>query len=149
MDRILVIGCPGSGKTRLAGQLSEKLGLPVVHLDRLWWTGDWENVSREEFDRRLEEVLEGEQWIIDGNFSRTMPMRLQYCDTIIYLDYSRWQCLAGMAQRVIANQSADWCGDPPRRRRLPRQCEHWLAMTQLIGNCVVFRNFLNTTNIKY
>ena len=55
MDRILVIGCPGSGKTRLARQLSEKLGLPVVHLDRLWWTGDWENVSREEFDCRLED----------------------------------------------------------------------------------------------
>ena len=103
MDRILVIGCPGSGKTRLAGQLSEKLGLPVVHLDRLWWTGDWENVSREEFDRRLEEVLEGDKWIIDGNFSRTMPMRLKYCDTIVYLDYSRWQCLAGMTQRVLMN----------------------------------------------
>ena len=103
MDRILVIGCPGSGKTGLAKMLGEKTGLPVIHLDRLWWTGDWENVSREEFDARLEEVLEGEKWIIDGNFSRTMPLRLQHCDTIVYLDYSRWQCLAGMVQRVIGN----------------------------------------------
>ena len=60
MERILVIGCPGSGKTRLAKLLGEKLNLPVVHLDNLWWTGQWENVSREEFDARLEEVLEGQ-----------------------------------------------------------------------------------------
>lgn len=103
MKRILVIGCPGSGKTRLAKLLGEKQDLPVVHLDQLWWTGEWENVTREEFDRKLEKVLAGEQWIIDGNFSRTMPQRLQRCDTIIYLDYSRWQCLAGMTQRVLCN----------------------------------------------
>ena len=103
MERILVIGCPGSGKTRLAKLLGEKLNFPVVHLDRLWWTGTWENVSQEEFDRQLDEVLETEKWIIDGNFSRTMPLRLQHCDTIVYLDYSRWQCLMGMTQRVIAN----------------------------------------------
>ena len=103
MERILVIGCPGSGKSRLSRILGEKLGLPVVHLDQLWWKPGWENVSVEEFDARLEEVLEGEQWIIDGNFSRTMPLRLRHCDTIIYLDYSRWLCLLGMAQRVLGS----------------------------------------------
>ena len=118
MERILVIGCPGSGKTRLAKLLGEKLDLPVVHLDNLWWTDGWQNVSREEFDARLEEVLEGERWIIDGNFSRTMPLRLQHCDTIVYLDYSRWQCLAGMTQRVIANYGKsrpDMGGNCPER----------------------------------
>ena len=103
MERILVIGCPGSGKSRLSRMLGEKLGLPVVHLDQLWWKPGWENVSVEEFDARLEEVLEGEQWIIDGNFSRTMPLRLRHCDTIIYLDYSRWRCLLGMTQRVLGS----------------------------------------------
>ena len=103
MERILVIGCPGSGKSRLSRMLGEKLGLPVVHLDQLWWKPGWENVSVEEFDARLEEVLEGEQWIIDGNFSRTMPLRLRHCDTIIYLDYSRWLCLLGMTQRVLGS----------------------------------------------
>ena len=118
MERILIIGCPGSGKTRLAKQLGEKTKLPVVHLDRLWWTGQWENVSREEFDARLEEVLEGEKWIIDGNFSRTMPLRLKHCDTIIYLDYNRFQCLAGMVQRVVANYGKsrpDMGGNCPER----------------------------------
>ena len=103
MERILVIGCPGSGKSRLSRILGEKLGLPVVHLDQLWWKPGWENVSVEEFDARLEEVLEGEQWIIDGNFSRTMPLRLKHCDTIVYLDYSRWTCLLGMIQRVLGS----------------------------------------------
>ena len=118
MERILIIGCPGSGKTRLAKQLGDKTKLPVVHLDRLWWTGQWENVSREEFDARLEEVLEGEKWIIDGNFSRTMPLRLKHCDTIIYLDYNRFQCLAGMVQRVVANYGKsrpDMGGNCPER----------------------------------
>jgi len=104
VERILVIGCPGSGKTRLAKLLGEKLRIPVTHLDQLWWTGQWENVSREEFDARLEAALEAEKWIIDGNYSRTMPIRLRYCDAIIYLDYSRWQCLAGMAQRILTNR---------------------------------------------
>ena len=103
MERSLIIGCSGSGKTTLACQLGDKLGIPVVHLDRLWWTGDWENVSREEFDAKLASELEKPQWIIDGNYSRTMEMRLEKCDTILYLDFNRWVCLWGMFKRVVSN----------------------------------------------
>ena len=104
MERIVIIGCPGSGKTRLARALGEKLDLTVVHLDRLWWTKGWKNVSREEFDTRLENALKLDRWIIDGNYSRTMDARLMKCDTIIYLDFNRWTCLWGMFQRVILNR---------------------------------------------
>lgn len=103
MKRIVIIGCPGSGKTRLARLLGEKLHLTVVHLDRLWWRSGWENVTQEEFDARLEKALSLDSWIIDGNYSRTMDARLAKCDTIIYLDYSRWACLWGMLQRVLGN----------------------------------------------
>lgn len=103
MERILIIGCSGSGKSRMARSLGEKLDLPVVHLDQLWWKPGWENVTVQAFDEKLNAVLKTEKWIIDGNFSRTMPMRLRYCDTILYLDYSRWQCLLGMLQRVIGS----------------------------------------------
>ena len=100
MKRILVIGCSGAGKSTLSRALGEKLGIPVTHLDQLWWTGDWENVTKEEFDEKLAAALAAPCWIVDGNYSRTMEMRMKECDTIIYLDFSRWECLLGMFQRV-------------------------------------------------
>lgn len=103
MERILIIGCSGSGKSTLARALKEKLGIPVVHLDQLWWKEGWKNVTQEEFDSRLSMALNMDQWIIDGNYSRTMEVRLQQCDTIIYLDFDRWECLLGMFQRVFGN----------------------------------------------
>ena len=104
MERILMIGCGGAGKSTLARALGEKLGLPVVHLDKLWWTGNWENVPLEEFDARLTAALAMPRWIIDGNYSRTMEARLSKCDTVIYLDFSRWVCLLGMCQRLLSNR---------------------------------------------
>ena len=103
MERILIIGCSGSGKSTLARALGEKLDIPVVHLDQLWWKEGWENVTREEFDSRLAMAMNADQWIIDGNYSRTIPMRLPKCDTIIYLDFNRWECLLGMMQRVLGS----------------------------------------------
>ena len=118
MERILIIGCSGSGKTTLARKLGEKLKLPVVHLDRLWWTGNWENVTREEFDARLSEELEKPRWIIDGNYNRTMPQRLEKCDTVIYLDFNRFVCLWGAVKRVIRGYGKtrpDMGGNCPER----------------------------------
>ncbi len=103
MERILIIGCSCSGKSTLARAMGEKLGLPVVHLDQLWWREGWENVSIEEFDRKLERVLTRDSWIMDGNYARTMDARIARCDSLIYLDFSRWACLWGMVQRVFRN----------------------------------------------
>lgn len=105
MERILIIGCSGAGKTTLALQLSEKLGLPLVHLDALYWRDNWQGISNEEFDRLLIEELIKQKWIIDGNYGRTIPLRLEYCDTVIYLDYSRLTCIFGVFKRV-----ARWYG---------------------------------------
>ena len=101
MERILIIGCSCSGKSTLARAMGEKTGLPVIHLDQLWWREGWVNVTREEFDRQLEAVLSRNQWIIDGNYSRTMDQRIARCDSLIYLNFSRWACLRGMLQRVL------------------------------------------------
>lgn len=103
MERIIIIGCSGAGKSTLALALKEKLGLPVVHLDQLWWQEGWQHVTREEFDARLDMALQMDRWIIDGNYSRTMEARLAKCDTILYLDFNRWECLLGMCQRVFDN----------------------------------------------
>jgi adenylate kinase family enzyme len=114
MERIVIIGCPGSGKSTLARALGEKLNLTVVHLDRLWWTKDQQHTSREEFDARLENALKLDCWIIDGNYSRTMDTRLQRCDTIIYLDFSRWSCLWGVLQRATFRKRDIAAGNPKR-----------------------------------
>lgn len=101
MKRILIIGCGGSGKSTLARQLGEKLGIPVVHLDSIFWLPNWVERNREEFDELVRQELVKDQWIMDGNFNRTLPERVKYCDTIIYLDFSRMACLMGVLKRVI------------------------------------------------
>ena len=103
MDKILIIGCSCSGKSTLARALGEKLGIPVIHLDQLWWKPGWENVTREEFDSRLHLAMNMDKWIMDGNYNRTLPQRIEKCDTIIYLDFGRRECLRGMFQRVLGS----------------------------------------------
>lgn len=103
MERILIIGNAGAGKSTFARLLAEKLQLPLVHLDRLFWCGSWEHISREEFDRLLQAELEKPRWIIDGNFNRTISHRLQYCDTVFFFDLPTITCLTGTIQRVFEN----------------------------------------------
>ena len=104
MERILIIGCGGSGKSTLARQLGEKTGLPVVHLDRIYWSpGNWNHLEKAEFDARLMAEQEKPNWILDGNFNRTLELRLERCDAVIWLDYSRWVCLLSWIRRVITN----------------------------------------------
>ena len=110
MERIMIIGCGGAGKSTLARQLGEKLDLPVVHLDKLFWRPGWEHISREEFDRLHREALAQEKWIIDGNYDRTMGERVKYCDTIIYLDFSRAACLMGVARNGLIWNSSNGSG---------------------------------------
>lgn len=103
MRQILIIGNAGSGKSTFAKALSQNTGLPLVHLDRLYWKGSWEHVSREEFDAALQAELEKPQWIIDGNFNRTLPHRLSCCDTVFFFDLPTWVCLWGITKRVFTN----------------------------------------------
>lgn len=103
MKRILVIGGNGSGKSTFSKILAAKTGLPLIHLDKIFWKGNRKNISREEFDKKLEEELLKEEWIIDGNFERTLERRLQFCDTVFYFDFSTVQCLFGVTERVLKN----------------------------------------------
>lgn len=101
MKRILIVGNCGSGKSVYAEQLGRVLSLPVIHLDRLLWTSEQKERSREEFERELFQVLQQKHWIIDGNYQRTFPQRLQYADTVIFLDYSRLLCLWRAVKRYV------------------------------------------------
>jgi adenylate kinase family enzyme len=104
MKRVMIIGCGGAGKSTLARKLGEKTGLPVVHLDQIWWApGNWQHIEKPEFDEKLAVELEKPRWILDGNFNRTIEARLEACDTVIYLDYPRLVCIKNWLGRVIKN----------------------------------------------
>ena len=100
MNRILVIGCPGAGKSTFARKLRDLTGLPLYYLDRIYHRTDRTTVSREEFDAALHKIMETDRWIIDGNYQRTLEMRLKECDTVFFLDYPLELCLGGAASRV-------------------------------------------------
>lgn len=118
MKRVMIIGCPGSGKSTLAKKLSSKLKLPVIHLDQLNWTGHWQMISSEVFDALLLTEVQKEAWIIDGNYDRTISLRIQYCDTVIFLNYSKMTCLCGVIKRVLKGYGktrSDMGGNCPER----------------------------------
>ena len=99
-QKILIIGCPGSGKSTLARTLQAKTGLPLYHLDLLYWNPDKTKTPREEFRGRLREILATDAWIIDGNYASTMELRIQSCDPLIFLDYPTEICLQGIRERM-------------------------------------------------
>ena len=99
MKRVLVVGCPGSGKSVFSRALAEKTGLALCHLDLLYWNADKTTVERPLFLKRLSAVLEGEEWIIDGNYASTMAWRMDCCDTVFFLDYPTDICLEGINAR--------------------------------------------------
>ena len=99
MKKVIVIGCPGSGKSTFARTLHQKTGIPVYHLDMMYWNADKTAVEKSVFLERLSAVLQKERWIVDGNYSSTMELRLSACDTVIFLDYPLDTCLEGIRAR--------------------------------------------------
>ena len=100
MKKIIIIGCPGSGKSTFAQKLQKCLSLPLYHLDMIWHKPDKTTVTREEFDARLDEILATEEWIIDGNYKRTLEKRIFACDTVFLFDLPTFVCISGAKERI-------------------------------------------------
>lgn len=99
MRKIIVIGCPGSGKSTLSRELHSKMNIPLYHLDMMYWNPDKTKVEKSVFLNNLSDIFEKDSWIIDGNYGSTMELRMQKCDTVIFLDYPLDICLKGIKER--------------------------------------------------
>lgn len=100
MRKVIVIGSPGAGKSTFSRKLRKKTGLPLYYLDMLWHKPDRTTISPREFDEGLSRILDQDEWIIDGNYLRTLERRLKACDTVFLLDYPLEICLSGAASRI-------------------------------------------------
>ena len=100
MKKMIVLGCPGSGKSTFSCKLQKLTGKPIFYLDAIWHKPDRTHISREEFDIKLSEILKGDEWIIDGNYSRTVEVRLKNCDTVFLFDLPTEVCMSGAVERL-------------------------------------------------
>ena len=100
MKKVLILGCPGAGKSTFARKLRDKTGLPLYYLDMIWHKPDRTTITKQEFDAKLSEIIKQEEWIIDGNYGRTLEMRFEECDTVFFLDLPTTVCLAGAEGRI-------------------------------------------------
>ncbi len=99
MKKVMIIGCPGSGKSTFARVLAKKTGLPLYYLDMMYWNPDRTTKPKEEFRAALRETVALSEWIIDGNYGSTLEIRMEACDTVIFLDYPVEVCLSGVEER--------------------------------------------------
>ena len=100
MKKVLVIGSSGAGKSTLSRRLREATNLKLIHLDQLHWKPNWTEPSKDEWRKIVAETVKEDEWIMDGNFSGTMEMRIEACDTVIFLDLPRVVCVYRILKRV-------------------------------------------------
>jgi hypothetical protein len=103
VERIAIVGCGGSGKSRLAAVLAARLGITPVHLDALYYDAEWTPLDQETFAAIQRELANAPRWILDGNYASTLPVRLGAADTVIFLDLPGWTCLWGIFQRRLGH----------------------------------------------
>jgi adenylate kinase family enzyme len=101
MERVLVIGSPGAGKSTLATAIAERSGLPLIHLDRHHWRSGWVEADKAEWEPQVAALIAGERWVIDGNYGGTLAARLARADTAIWLDFPVWLCVARVFRRAV------------------------------------------------
>ena len=101
MNRIMVIGCCGAGKSTFAKKLHNLFGIDVIHLDQHYHLPNWEEPSKQKWEKKVHNLIQGDQWIIVGNYGGTMDLRLEKADTIFYLKYSTLSCLYRVIKRTL------------------------------------------------
>lgn len=100
MKKIVVIGSCGAGKSTFSRRLHEITELKLIHLDKIYWKPNWTEPPEDVWKRKVGEILQGDSWIIDGNYGGSMEMRIAACDTVIFLDMPRTVCLWRVLKRI-------------------------------------------------
>ena len=127
MKKVLVIGSGGAGKTTLALRVGEITGLPVIHLDRLYWGPGWTVPDREAWLRRLENAMSADDWILDGHYSATLDIRLAQADTILLLDFPPHVCVLRTVKRYLKHRGSTRPDMAPGcEERLTLGFLHWI-----------------------
>jgi len=101
MQRILIIGGSGSGKSTFARKIAERTGLPVIHLDQRYFGPGWKEPRQEDWRETTAALAAGDRWVMDGNYSGTFAQRMPRADTVIYLDQPSWRCLWRVVLRTL------------------------------------------------
>lgn len=108
MKKILVIGSPGSGKSTFSKQLSNIINYPLLHIDRIFHIDNDNQITKDELRTKIEYFMKNNDYfIIDGNYSGTLEMRLAYADTIFYFDLEPAICLANVINRCKSGEIRD------------------------------------------
>ncbi|MEO1449965.1 MAG: shikimate kinase [Bacteroidota bacterium] len=101
MRKINVIGTSGSGKSTLAKALATKLGYPYIEMDALFWQANWTETPDKDFFPKVQAALDQETWVLDGNYTRTIPIKWEHADTAIWIDLSFWRTLYQVSRRTM------------------------------------------------
>lgn len=101
MQRIMILGCCGAGKSTFSKKLHDILGLELIHLDQYYWKPNWTETPKTEWESIVSDLAAKPSWIIDGNYGGTIDIRIQKADTIIYLDYPTTKCLYRVCSRIF------------------------------------------------
>ncbi|HEX6369490.1 MAG TPA: hypothetical protein VF006_11200 [Longimicrobium sp.] len=127
MRKVLVIGSSGAGKSVFAARLAERTGLPLIHLDAIYWKPGWVRTPKEEWARTVDALLARDRWVMDGNYAGTLDRRLAACDTVVFLDVPRTVCLWRVARRrIVYRRGARPDMTPGCRERLTREFIRWI-----------------------
>lgn len=100
MNRIILLGSPGAGKSYFAKKLAKKINVELYHLDNIYWNKDKTHINDYLFKKKVEDILQKKNWIIDGNYSKTYEDRIEKCDTIFFFDLPLDECLNGINNRI-------------------------------------------------
>ena len=145
----MIIGCSGAGKSTFARNLHDVINIPVIHLDQHYHLPNWEEPPKEEWEEKVKELVEGEEWIMDGNYGGTFDIRTKKADTINYLNYSTLSCLHRVIKRTIKYYGQSRPNMAPGcKERFNLEFLHYVAVFNMIKGKTISKKLKSLTESK-